>query len=84
MVKCHYNGTTECVRHERKILKGNLWICVHCLYTFYGIVLSPGHDAFLLVATIAGKSSKLSDFEENGTFKLGDDGSPSSGFKGES
>ena len=40
----------------------------------YGIALSPGHDAFLLVAKIAENSSKLSDFEEKGTFKLGDDG----------
>ena len=38
------------------------------------IVSSPGHDAFLLVAKIVENSSKVSDFEEKGTFKLGDDG----------
>ena len=80
----HCNGTTESLRHEQKILKRNLRICVHCLYTLYGIALSPGHDAFLLVAKIAENSSKLSDFEEKGTFKLGDYGSPSSGCKGTS
>ena len=72
------------LRQEQKILKRNLRICVHCLYTLYGIALSPGHDAFLLVAKIAENSSKLSDFEEKGTFKLGDYGSPSSGCKGTS
>ena len=50
----------------------------------YGTELSLGHDAFLVVAKIAENSSKLSDFEEKGTFKLGDDGSPSSGCKGTS
>ena len=69
---------------NKKILKWNLRICVHCSYTLYGIALSPGHDAFLLVVKIVENSSKLSDFEEKGTFKLGDDGSPSSGCKGTS
>ena len=80
----HCNGTTESLRHAQKILKRNLRICVHCLYTLYGIVLSPGYDAFLLVAKIAENLSILSDFEEKGTFKLGDEGSPSSGCKGTS
>ena len=65
-------------------MKRNLRICIHCLYTFYGIALSPGHDAFLLVAKIAENLSKLSDFQEKGTFKLGDDGSVSSACKGAS
>ena len=65
-------------------MQRNLRICVHCLYTLYGIALSPGHFAFLLVAEIAENSSKLSDFEEKGTFKLGDQGIPSSGCKGTS
>ena len=65
-------------------MKRNLRICVRCLYTFYRMALSQGHDAFLLVAKITENLSKLSDFEEKGTFKLGDDGSPSSGCKGTS
>ena len=66
------------------MLKRNLRIFVRCLYTLYGTELSLGHDAFLLVAKIAENSSKLSDFEEKGTFKSGDDGSPSTGCKGTS
>ena len=72
------------MKHEQKILNRNLGICVHCLYTLYGKALSPGHDAFLLVAKIAENLSKLKDFEEKETLKLGDDGSSYSGFKGTS
>ena len=52
-----HNGTTECLRNEQNILKRKLQTCVHCLYTLYGTALSPGYDAFLLVAKIAGNSS---------------------------
>ena len=52
------------------------------LLVYFAIALSPGHDAFLLVAKIAENSSKLSDFEQKGTFQLGDEVSPSSECKG--
>ena len=36
---------------------------------------------FLLADKIVENSGKLSDFENKGAFKLGDDRAPSSGFK---